>query len=183
MTTISTTATTNFVTADDVTAVVKKGLLKAYAISLISKNTVIRGDIAEIAADLVSEAVCKVLEALDKGKEYEGGVSGAEALLKKTIQREYLNGCKSHNNSRRAGDSELMFSLIGDNGVGEKDADNADRLQVAIATLSEEYRVVMELRATGAQYEEIAEELRISLGTVKSRISRATKILRGVLVA
>lgn len=55
----------------------------------------------------------------------------------------------------------------------------AELLQQAIATLSEDYQEILALRfVQGLQYEEIAEVLQCSLGTVKSRINRARHELR-----
>lgn len=55
-------------------------------------------------------------------------------------------------------------------------------LERAIASLPEEYRAALILRdITGLSYTEISDVLRISLGTVKSRINRARNILKGNL--
>jgi RNA polymerase sigma-70 factor, ECF subfamily len=55
----------------------------------------------------------------------------------------------------------------------------AEILQQAIATLSEDYQEILALRfVQGLQYEEIADVLQCSLGTVKSRINRARHELR-----
>lgn len=52
-------------------------------------------------------------------------------------------------------------------------------LQALIDTLTPEYRVAIILRdIQGLSYEEIAEQLECSLGTVKSRISRARSFLK-----
>ncbi|MFC1744924.1 RNA polymerase sigma factor [Candidatus Riflebacteria bacterium] len=56
-------------------------------------------------------------------------------------------------------------------------------LKIAISKLPTDFRIVVILRdMEGYSYEEIAEKLGISLGTVKSRISRGRRILRGMLV-
>jgi RNA polymerase sigma-70 factor, ECF subfamily len=53
-----------------------------------------------------------------------------------------------------------------------------DRVQAVVSTLSPEQRMVIILRYTeGLAYEEIAEILGCSVGTVASRISRAHKVL------
>ena len=57
------------------------------------------------------------------------------------------------------------------------------QLESAIAQLPEEYRTVIILREFSIlTYEEIGNILNISLGTVKSRISRGRKILREQLI-
>lgn len=58
-----------------------------------------------------------------------------------------------------------------------------ERLQDLIATLSPEFRLTLVLRdIQGFSYEEIAEHLDCSLGTVKSRINRARNYLKEKLV-
>jgi RNA polymerase sigma-70 factor (ECF subfamily) len=57
-------------------------------------------------------------------------------------------------------------------------------LQELIATLAPEFRLTLVLREIqGLTYEEIAEQLECSLGTVKSRISRARNYLKEKLLA
>ena len=57
-------------------------------------------------------------------------------------------------------------------------------IENAISQLSEEYRVAVILRdIQGFSYEEIAEILQCSLGTVKSRLNRARRALRDKLNA
>ena len=57
-------------------------------------------------------------------------------------------------------------------------------MQTLIHGLKEEYRIVIILRELeGYSYEEIAEILQCSLGTVKSRISRARVYLKERIVA
>jgi RNA polymerase sigma-70 factor (ECF subfamily) len=64
----------------------------------------------------------------------------------------------------------------------EEDAmrrDEASRVREAIATLQPRYRAALELYyVRGLRYREIAEELNIPLGTVKTYISRAKRKLR-----
>ena len=57
-------------------------------------------------------------------------------------------------------------------------------MQMLIGELKEEYRVAIILRELeGYSYEEIAEMLSCSLGTVKSRISRARQYLKERILA
>jgi RNA polymerase sigma-70 factor (ECF subfamily) len=57
-----------------------------------------------------------------------------------------------------------------------------DRLDAAVASLPEEQRIVVVMRfLQDLQYEEIAEALDLSMGTVKSRINRGRKRLHELL--
>ena len=58
-----------------------------------------------------------------------------------------------------------------------------DDIQDAIRSLPEDFRVAVVLcDVVGLSYEEIAEQLGIPIGTVRSRIHRGRAALRGVLV-
>jgi RNA polymerase sigma-70 factor (ECF subfamily) len=60
--------------------------------------------------------------------------------------------------------------------------EKAERLEIAIESLSEKYRLAFVLKEVqGLSYEETAGALNISLGTVKSRIHRAKLLLRDKL--
>ncbi len=99
---------------------------------------------------------------------------------------------------RKRGDSVSLDTPIGDEGdmtvcdLIEGDGQNpaesaitsefAEFLPKAIASLPEKYGEVLKLRnEEDLSYEEIAERMNISVGTVKSRLSRAREFLRDEL--
>jgi RNA polymerase sigma-70 factor (ECF subfamily) len=58
-----------------------------------------------------------------------------------------------------------------------------DDIQAALRALPEDFRVAIVLcDVVGLSYEEIAEQLGVPIGTVRSRIHRGRAALRGVLV-
>jgi RNA polymerase sigma-70 factor (ECF subfamily) len=58
-------------------------------------------------------------------------------------------------------------------------SENVRRIRVAMAKLSEDHRIILELREMQEMaYEDIAEYLVISIGTVRSRLSRARNALK-----
>lgn len=61
--------------------------------------------------------------------------------------------------------------------------ESREDIQAAINTLSEDHRITVILRdIQGLSYEEIAETLSISIGTVKSRLSRGRQRLKEMLL-
>ena len=69
------------------------------------------------------------------------------------------------------------FSQCPERSLDKKE--KSERLRIAINSLSEKYRLAFVLKEVqGLSYEETAEILNISLGTVKSRIHRAKMLLR-----
>ena len=71
-----------------------------------------------------------------------------------------------------------------DPAVLAEDAEIGEIVLAALANLDDHHRAVMVLRdIEGMNYSEIAETLRIEVGTVKSRLSRARANLREILKA
>ena len=103
-----------------------------------------------------------------------------DILRKKSRQSETLTI------SQTSADDEEYELQIEDKSAGPYEAlqkkDAAALLEKAIDLLSYEHRLVIILRdIEGREYEEIAKILNISLGTVKSRLSRARLALRKIL--
>lgn len=62
-------------------------------------------------------------------------------------------------------------------------AELRDEIQLALAELTEEHRTIVLLRdVSGLSYDEIARTLQLTEGTVKSRLARARKSLREILL-
>jgi RNA polymerase sigma-70 factor (ECF subfamily) len=84
------------------------------------------------------------------------------------------------------GDGEMTRELITTEDSPQELVEASERafiVQSALAKLPEEFKVVIVLRdLEGYRYEEIAEMVSCSLGTVKSRINRGRKLLRKLLL-
>jgi RNA polymerase sigma-70 factor (ECF subfamily) len=77
-----------------------------------------------------------------------------------------------------------MFYLNSSASVTKNQAVNdfvMDDLQKAVNSLSDDYRVPFVMHYEGYKYHEIADHLKLPLGTVKSRIFLARKKLMGQL--
>jgi RNA polymerase sigma-70 factor (ECF subfamily) len=144
---------------------------------------------AEEARDAAQETFLKVFRGL-KGFRAESG-------LKTWIYRIAINQAINHQRwwRRRHRDDTVSLDLVhgeSETTLGQQlPSDSATPEQLAIASereqkimlalsqIKKEYRVALVLREIeGLSYEEIAETLQISIGTVKSRIARGREELR-----
>jgi RNA polymerase sigma-70 factor (ECF subfamily) len=82
----------------------------------------------------------------------------------------------------RTGEDEVYRELAATEGDPEQVLENKEfggLVRLAMGELSREYRAVLVLREIeGYSYEEVADVLNCSLGTVKSRLNRARQILK-----
>lgn len=136
------------------------------------------------AADLTQETFLRVYRHLGKFK--------GRSALKTWIYRVALNHCRSKLSRRRL----PMQPLLGPDGETERDLpdpargpeeravahDEGRRVAAALAELPVAFREAVVLRdLEGLAYEEIAEVLKVRIGTVRSRIARGRDKLRQVL--
>ena len=146
-------------------------------------------DDPEDAADVTQEVFLKVFRNIDAFR--------GDSTLKTWIYRIAVN--EAHNQLRWFGrhrrQEVALESEAGHKGVGDLVADRGPSpydmardhetqrlLESALKRISVHYRAALVLREVeGLRYEEVAEILEISLGTVKSRILRGREALRKVL--
>lgn len=90
--------------------------------------------------------------------------------------------CSIHDMTAGRGEDAVEYDPPDHGPSPRRVAENAESMQAldgALAQMSEEHREILLLRfSDGLAYEEIAETLEISIGTVKSRINRARAQLR-----
>lgn len=143
------------------------------------------------ASDIAQEAIIKIYRGL-------GGFRG-EAAFSTWVYRITTNACRDlliKNNHRR--ESSLNEYILTEEGEiskeiadysalpehGYLEQERAAYLQKLILALPEEYRIALVLREIqGLSYLEIQAALNISLGTVKSRISRGRQALKRKILA
>lgn len=84
-------------------------------------------------------------------------------------------------------DEETTLELVDESPLPEQALERKETqrlLREGLAALPEDYRAILLLReAEGLSYAEIADAMRMELGTVKSRISRGRVLLRNYLTA
>jgi RNA polymerase sigma-70 factor (ECF subfamily) len=142
---------------------------------------------AEDAADATQESLLKMYRALPKFR--------GEAAFSTWVYRITINTCRDMMRRSYKQKEGLLFDF-GEDGDGENsrrevadyssmpeklllDRETEAYLQALINGLSLKYRLVVTLREiTGLGYQEIADTLNISIGTVKSRLSRARQCMR-----
>jgi RNA polymerase sigma-70 factor (ECF subfamily) len=137
------------------------------------------------AADMAQEALIKIYR----------GVRGfkGEASFSSWVYRLTVNTCMDGLRKRKRAPISLEYTM--ESGVSFEDSgadapetralsiERAEDIQKAIGMLSAEHRTVVVMRdISGLSYEEIADSLRISVGTVKSRINRARQRLKELLL-
>lgn len=159
-------------------------LVEAYNARIYNMGLRMLGN-SEDAADMTQEVLIKLYRHL-------GNFRG-DSAFSTWVYRITVNSCRDflRISYRR---KEMIFADFGEDGESEDDFHIADfstipetvyldsecehYLAQLINSLSPKYRVVMVLREiSGLSYQEIAEAVNISIGTVKSRISRARAAL------
>ncbi|MBN2634956.1 MAG: sigma-70 family RNA polymerase sigma factor [Prolixibacteraceae bacterium] len=148
--------------------------LHYYALSLTSDS--------EKANDLLQETFLKALAYRDKFKQNTNFKAWIYTIMKNTFINDYRRNAKikstfdSSNN-----DYHLLFSK--DKVYPAPDSFyNSKEISKSINSLDDDYKVPFTMFIDGYKYKEIAEELKLPLGTVKSRIFFARKKLEKVLL-
>ena len=150
-------------------------LVREYEPSLKRSVFQFLGD-ADAAADVTQDVFLKLL---DRYEQFRG-----EAAISTWLYRVVVNAFLDHCRARRpwlplaeAGDEEETPTALLLPPTQEDDAERRQRaraVQVAVAELGPRFRVLVVLRySAGLSYEEIAEVLDVSPGTVASRLHRA----------
>jgi RNA polymerase sigma-70 factor (ECF subfamily) len=143
---------------------------------------ILRGD-RDAVEDVVQGTFTKAWFRIDSFK----GDSGLYTWL----YRVAVNACKDHLKSRRRRPARTLEEEDLRRRAGEgphvleglERRERRDMVRTAIAALPVRYRVVLALREIeGLSYVEVAAVLRLSLGTVESRLFRARRRLRDLLL-
>ena len=141
------------------------------------------------AADIVANAFVRVLRSLDG---FKGESSFTTWLCR--IETNCFLDMRKKTNSRptismdevlQSGDGQVAMQVIDDQESAHERVERGERLTAinkAMKYLPEHQRVILMMyHAEAMSYEDIAETLRLPIGTVKSRINRARLSLREIL--
>ena len=136
------------------------------------------------AADMAQEALIKIYRSV---KGFKG-----EASFSSWVYRLTVNTCMDGLRKRKRAPVSLEYAMesgmpFSDTAPDAPEAyalsvERSEDIQKAILMLSDDHRVVIVMRdISGLSYEEIAESIQVSIGTVKSRISRGRQRLKELL--
>lgn len=155
---------------------------RVYALALRSSGS------EEDAKDISQEVFLRIYRAIDSFR----GESGFSTW----VYRITMNICVDH--ARRGSTAPPTLSLVDEDAhetplpdpdpahQPELAAENAalrEELQTALDELTDDHRQILLLRdVSGLHYDEIAHVLKLSEGTVKSRLARARRCLREILI-
>lgn len=136
---------------------------------------------AEDADDLIQETMLKALSNREKFMEGTNLKAWLYTIMKNTFITDYHRAVKR--NTFIDATENLHFINSGSTRVFN-DAENAflsRNIEEALDKVKDEYRQPFMMYFTGFKYHEIADMLRIPIGTVKNRIHIARKELKGML--
>ena len=129
----------------------------------------------EQAQDAVQDAICALWQVHGRPVEIRGWL--VRTVVHRSLHRRRSEG------RRRKWEEQAALDLDTDCPICNPEDEIARRetlraLEAALEKLSSEHRVVLALRAAGLEYEEIATELDLPVGTIRSRLNRARRALR-----
>ena len=139
-----------------------KNNLRYYALSLTSDS--------EKADDLLQETMLKALTYRDKFRENTNFKAWIYTIMRNTFINEYRRNVKRKNTFDYMS-NDIQMAQSPDKVYPSPDSYyNSKAIHANINALEDEYRVPFNMFLEGYKYKEIAEELELPLGTVKSRI-------------
>jgi len=139
-----------------------KSNLQRFAMSLTSNR--------DNALDLVQDTYLKAITYKDKFVDYTNLKAWVFTIMKNTFINNYRRNVKE--NTLIDGTKDLYYvSMPHDKGFISPESSYAEaEIEMAIDSLSEEFRVPFRMHLDGYKYKEIADKLNLKIGTVKSRI-------------
>jgi RNA polymerase sigma-70 factor (ECF subfamily) len=139
-----------------------KSNLQRFAMSLTSDR--------DSALDLVQDTYLKAITYKDKFVDYTNLKAWVFTIMKNTFINNYRRNVKE--NTLIDGTQDLYYvNMPGDKGLISPESSYAEaEIEKAIESLSDEFKVPFRMHINGFKYKEIAEELGLKIGTVKSRI-------------
>jgi RNA polymerase sigma-70 factor, ECF subfamily len=128
------------------------------------------------AKDLVQETFLKSLLNRDKYVNNENFKAWVFTIMKNTFINEYRRSFRQ--NACSYNTKESYFNQIQSSGSGDPDSAYSNReMDQFVEQLNEKFRIPFKMHFQGYKYKEIADLLKLNIGTVKSRIFLSRKKL------
>jgi len=139
-----------------------KSNLQRFAMSLTSDR--------DTALDLVQDTYLKAITYKDKFVDYTNLKAWVFTIMKNTFINNYRRNVKE--NTIIDGTQDLYYiNQPHDKGfISPESSFSESEIERAIDSLSDEFRIPFRMHIDGYKYKEIADELGLKIGTVKSRI-------------
>ena len=150
-----------------------QGKLYSYALSMTCNK--------EEAEDLLQDTTLRALDNSEKFAANTNFKAWVFTLMKNVFINNYRKMVREH--KYVVEDGELYcFNLPGEDGFSSPEsAQSLNDIMAAVNSLEEELKSPFTLHVLGYKYNEISEKLNIPIGTVKSRIFGARKVLMNQL--
>ncbi len=148
--------------------------LHYYALSLTSDS--------ERANDLLQETFLKALTYRDKFAQNTNFKAWIYTIMKNTFINDYRRNVKTKNTFEGSTNDYYVASTKDGVHPGPDSVFSSQEINKSIQALEDEYRIPFTMFLEGYKYKEIADELNLPLGTVKSRIFFTRKKLEKTLI-
>ena len=132
---------------------------------------------SEEAQDLVQETYLKALKYRDKFADASNLKAWLYTIMKNTFINTYRRSVKTRQIITQTDDLSMVKPLNGSNSPSAESQINLKHIQNAVDSLEDDYKIPFTRYHDGFKYKEIADELDLPIGTVKSRIFLARKRL------
>ena len=135
----------------------------------------------EDAADLMQDTMLKVLDNADKFTENSNFKGWVFTIMRNIFINNYRKAARAATVVDTT-DDLYHLNLSQDSGIATPEgAFGAREITDAINEFADEYRIPFSMHVAGYKYNEIAEQMNLPLGTVKSRIFYARRRLQAML--
>ena len=149
--------------------------LKYFALKLTADN--------EDAEDLLQETFLKALKYKDKFQEKTNLKAWLYTIMKNTFINNYRRKVKRKTIMDNTDDDYFVNSTKQSSPISPESEYNYKEITKTVNALNDECRIPFQMHNEGYKYKEIADELEMPIGTVKSRIFLARKKLTEALKA
>ena len=143
--------------------------LRNFAYSLTMNN--------DEAQDLVQDTYLKAIKYREKFTDSTNLKAWLYTIMKNTFINSYRRNIKTRQIIQQTDDLSLVKPLEGANSPSAESLINEKEINKAINALDDDYKIPFTRYFDGYKYKEIADELNLPIGTVKSRIFLARKKL------